>query len=393
MTAAKWLPSDDELDGLARTLEPTTLQADEAEHHRTSLLASAANVPQRSRSNRAPFFVAIGVVLAAAAAVSLWIGLRTSDGPKSTANVAAIGEASFERVASWPTYLVRIDDGRVRVEVVAMQESERFIAQTSDAELETRRATLEMSVTKGRLESVDVAAGRAELRLSGAPSIFLSAGESWRPTRTAEVLTPLPPTTPSTPDIATDSTTAPMKTQEATPDGTRTPKAARIDPDRRSVAPAPAPKPVRIEANSAPSVAPTPAPATGPNPGELEFRAGMAALRSGDAAAAATSFVAACNSARGDALAEDACFWVGAAANRAGQSSAAREALTRFVQKFPSSARVGEASALLGWLLYETGDLDTAETRFQRAATDRVPKVKASADKGLEAIKRRRATP
>lgn len=390
MTAPKWLPSDDELDGLARTLEPTTLGTDEAEHQRTSLLASAAGVPQQSPSNRAPLFVALGAVLAAAAAVVLWIGLRTSDETKSTANVIGIGEASFERLESWPTYSVRVDEGRVRIDVVVVQR-ERFIARTSDAELEINRATLEMSVAKGRLDAIEVSAGRAELRLSGEPSIFVSAGESWRSTRTADVLTP-PPTpdiaTPSTPDIATDSATNPV-TQRAEPHAKRTPKTARVDTSRTG-APDAAPMPGRPETTTQ---APTPVPPTGPNPGELEFRAGMAALRSGDAAAAVTSFAAACNSARGDALAEDACFWVGAAANRAGQASIAREALTRFVQKFASSARVGEASALLGWLLYEAGDLDGAEARFRRAASDRVPKVKASADKGLEAIKRRRATP
>jgi TolA-binding protein len=384
MTAPTWLPSDDEIDGLARTLEPTTLTIDEAEHHRTSLLASADGVPQRSPSSRAPLFVAIGVVLATAAAVFLWLGLRTSDSPNSTANVTPMGDASFERLESWPTYVVRVDSGRVRVEVVAMQERERFIARTSDAEVETRRATLEMGVAKGHLDSVDVSAGRAELRLSGSPPIYLSAGESWRPTRTAEILAALPPATPAAPDIATDSETSPITPQETAPRGKRTPKTAHP----RSVTPA------GIE--TTPPVGATPAPATpasGPNPGELEFRAGMTALRSGDAASAVTSFAAACNAARGDALAEDACFWVGAAANRAGQSAVAREALTRFVQKFASSARVGEASALLGWLLYDAGDLDAAEARFQRAVTDRVPKVKASATKGLEAIRRRRATP
>ncbi|MFN0249465.1 MAG: tetratricopeptide repeat protein [Kofleriaceae bacterium] len=388
MTAPKWLPSDDELDGLARTLEPTTFRAEEAEQHRTSLLASAAGLPERSPSNRAPLFVAIGAVLAAAAAVLLWIALR-SDGPKSTASVTAIGEASFEQLDSWPTYSVRIGNGRVRIDVIATEDHEDFIARTSDAELEIRRATLEVNVANGRLDSVAVSAGRAELRLSGAPPVYLSAGDAWRRTLTAEVLTPLPPPTP-TPDSARSSVTSPVTTQETALQEKRTPKTARVERSPRSVAPALDPAGIETK----PPVASPPAPVTsdGPNPGELEFRAGMAALRSGDAAAAATSFAAACSAARGEALAEDACFWVGAAANRAGEPSVAREALTRFVQKFASSARVGEASALLGWLLYDAGELDAAEAHFQRAASDRVPRVKASADKGLEAIKRRRAT-
>jgi TolA-binding protein len=387
MTAprTKWVPSDDDLDGLARTLSPPTLGSDESEQHATRLLASAGGIAQQPRSNRAPIFVAAGAIIAAAAAVLLWIGLRTPDGPTATANVVAIGEASFERVHDWPTYALRVDSGRVAIEVSAVEDSQRFIARTSDAELEMRHAKLVMGVTKGHLDAVDVSSGRAELRLSGAPSIYLSAGQSWRPTRTAEVLTPLPPTAPSTPGITQGSASESLVT---TPEAPKRKNLAE-ERDRRSQTP----KPTRIETSAPPSVASVSAPAISdaPNPGELEFRAGMAALRSGDAAAAATSFAAACASARGDALAEDACFWVGAAANRAGQASIAREALTRFVQKFPSSARAGEASALLGWLLYQAGDLDAAETRFQHAATDRVPKVKASAGKGLEAIKRRRA--
>jgi TolA-binding protein len=129
-----------------------------------------------------------------------------------------------------------------------------------------------------------------------------------------------------------------------------------------------------------------------PKPGELEFRAGIAALRANDAPAAAKSFATACTAARGDALAEDACFWVGAAAKRAGQTGLAREALTRFLDGFASSSRAGEASALLGWLHYEAGELDAAAKRFERAAQDNVPKIRESAERGLEAINRKRAS-
>lgn len=77
----------------------------------------------------------------------------------------------------------------------------------------------------------------------------------------------------------------------------------------------------------------------------------------------------------------------------AGQASTAREALARFLETYPSSARAGEASALPGWLPYDAGGLDAAQKWFGIVARDRVPKVKDSGDRGLEAIKRKRRNP
>lgn len=115
----------------------------------------------------------------------------------------------------------------------------------------------------------------------------------------------------------------------------------------------------------------------------------MIAWRNGDPGAAAASFATACTTAQ-SALAEDACFWVGAAARRANQVVVARDALGRFLQRFPSSSRAGEAAALLGWILFEAGDLDGAGRRFKQAANDRVPKVRESATRGIAAIDRTR---
>jgi TolA-binding protein len=108
------------------------------------------------------------------------------------------------------------------------------------------------------------------------------------------------------------------------------------------------------------------------------------------AGAATASFATECAAAQA-ALAEDACFWVGAAARRAGQTATARDALQRFLQRFPSSARAGEAAGLLGWILLEAADLDGAERRFRQAAGDRVPKIRESASRGLTEIERKRA--
>lgn len=127
-------------------------------------------------------------------------------------------------------------------------------------------------------------------------------------------------------------------------------------------------------------------------PGEAEFRAGWAALKAGEPERAAESF-AASRQAKGSVLAEDASFWEGIALARAGKASKAITALRRFVGKYPSASRAGEAAAKLGWLLYESGDLDAAETYFRSAVDDVVPKVQKSARDGLLAIERTRGEP
>jgi TolA-binding protein len=127
-----------------------------------------------------------------------------------------------------------------------------------------------------------------------------------------------------------------------------------------------------------------------PRPGEAAFRAGWTSLRAGRAEEAAASFATACTAAGGDALGEDACFWAGAAAKRAGNTSEAKAQLVAFLRRFPSSARAAEAAALLGWTLYDAGDVDGAEPYFRRAADDKVPSIRDSARRGLEAIQRLR---
>ncbi|MBA3503746.1 MAG: hypothetical protein M4D80_15665 [Myxococcota bacterium] len=362
---AKWQPSDDELDGLARAIAPPELATDQAEHLRTSILASAANARQLPRSSRTPIIVAVGAVVAAAAAVLVWFNTRGAEPPKPRADVVALDSASFEHEQPWPSYLLRVDSGRVQIDVATVDSTQQFTTTTSDSRIDVRASKFTVGVEQKRIASIDVQEGRVELTYSGR-TIILAAGQTWHPpVRTAETDVIEPP--------------APVV-------------------DKAPVEPAPTPTkkpapPKRQPATDQPSTPtkPTDAQPLAPKPGELDFRAGVALLRGGDAVAATKAFASACTAARKDALAEDACFWVGAAAKRAGQTSAAREALTRFLQGFASSARAGEASALLGWLLYDANELDAAETRFNKAAADRVPKVRTSAERGLEAIKRRRA--
>ena len=340
----RWLPTDDELDALARGLPAFDADAQRAEHNRTAVLANAASTPQRARRSWWPLLAA---PLAAAAAIAIWLGTRpatTATTPHEKATIAG----AFAGITDWPDRVVRVDAGTVTIALDALAPGERFRVLAPDAELETTGARFDLAVADAHLQRVAVATGRVELRVVGAPPVFLAAGQVWTRTITAQREPLIEPALPPEPS------------------------------------PAPAPPKRKPKAATPPPPAPPPA-----LPGEADFRAGMTALRDGDAAAAATSFGAACVASH-SALADDACFWSGAAARRAGQSAAARRALEQFIARFPGSARAGEAAALLGWIVLEGGDAAEAERLFQRAASDRVPQVRDSAVRGLAAVARKR---
>jgi hypothetical protein len=124
-------------------------------------------------------------------------------------------------------------------------------------------------------------------------------------------------------------------------------------------------------------------------PIEVLFDRGWAALAAGKPREAATAFEHAASSAPSDPLAEDAWFWRATALARA-KSSDAAAAIEQFLDRYPRSNRAGEASAMLGWIVIAT-DLDRAEKLFTAAAKDRVPAVRASGEKGLAAVAKRRA--
>jgi hypothetical protein len=396
-----WRPGDDELEALARTLPVGDRASDRIEHERTNVLAQAARIVQRRRSSVVPLVAGVAAAVAAAAVVVLWVIVRPGTAaPKE--RITALGPAHFERVRPWPDFVVRIDEGRVAIQVAKLDAGERFRAVTSDAEIEVRGTQFTVAAEQGHVTSVAVAEGRVEIRYHGEPSIFLAAGETWSPPHAAQrdVIESSPPAIaaaeppPAKPVVT--AVPAPLKPVVASEPPARSRGTTAAAPTKHgattahvtTTASASTTGHVTATAAGSASVPAAPPP---PRPGEAEFRAGVAALRAGDAASATRSFASACAAAHGEALDEDACFWVGAAANRAGDTATARGALTRFLTAFPASARAGEASALLGWILYDAGELDAAKQRFDVAARDRVQKVKESAGRGLEAIRRKRA--
>lgn len=431
---ARWLPGNDELDAVARTLPAAQPDADRAEHNRTSLLASAASVAQLPRRSLAPILVGVTAALAAAAGILLWINTRPNQqAPKE--QIVALGPASFERVSGWPNFVISLDEGRVSVAVATLDSTESFRVRTRDAEVDVHGTRFVVAAHDGSLQSLSVTDGRVELRRVGEPVVFLAAGQSW-PVQTAQrdelmpshgavpdapvplvtgkaenkpiapergpVATPSDPVTIAEDAPATAAKAVTATTQEARPKRTAAPgsgSSPATTPSPGTVSSSPIQNRSTDAASNAvtvsgpPSSPPyrAPAPALAAKPGELEFRNGVAALRAGDAAGATKAFTTACAAAQADGLSEDACFWVGAAAKRAGDTAAARDALTRYVQRFPRSPRAGEAAALLGWILYDANELDAAEVRFRQGAKDRIPKIRESAERGLTAVARKRA--
>jgi TolA-binding protein len=378
---ARWVPEDNELDAVARTLEANVPAPEIAEQLRTKVLANAIVQHQQSRRSAAPFAIA-GVALAAAAAIIVWLGHSDHARPKQV--IASIGVALFERTSDWPDLVVHLDDGQIDVQVAQLDAGDRFRVTTLDAEVEVRGAHFEVGAEHDRLQRVVVREGRVEVRPKDQQVVILSAGESWNAPKLVQRDEVLPPPTPATP--ATPATPPTPIVPASVPPIVAAAPTAHAKPPRVATSPEPVAPAPPAPAPLAPAVAPTLA-----KPGEAEFRAGWAALRTGDASAAAKAFSTACNEALHAPLGEDACFWTGAAAKRAGDAAAARVALEYFLKHFPTSPRATEASALLGWLLYDAGELDAAEQDFHRAEHDRVPKVRDSAQRGLTAIQRKRS--
>lgn len=386
MTAPmKWQQlSDAELDELARELPAPALDRDAAERIRTQVLVSSERAEQVSR--RSPLLgVAIASTsIAAAAVLAFWgvSGRGEGERPLATSGtlearpaapvfrgvVTPRGSAEYALASPGPDEVVRLEHGTVNVEVAPLGQSERFRVVTTDAEVEVRGTAFIVQADRGKLRRVEVFEGVVDVRPGQYPTRTLHAGESW----------------PAMGDDTARPGDAAGRTQD---DGVKPTGQARKNSRRHLERMRDTDKPLDPDAESRHGTTrPRPPEGRPSSPEEHAFRQGWSYMRANKAKAAAEQFALACTSS--SAVAEDACFWAGAAARRANQRSTARAALTSFLERFPRSPRVGEASALLGWLLYDAGDIDGARPLFQVAERDSVPRVVKSARRGLQAIER-----
>jgi len=123
---------------------------------------------------------------------------------------------------------------------------------------------------------------------------------------------------------------------------------------------------------------------------EIAFADGWQALRARRFAEAASAFGSASEAAKDQPLAQDAWFWRAVCQARIPRRVEARSSLAASTRRFPLSPRHREASAMLGWILLQDGDVEGAAQRFGAAEHDRVDEVRRSARAGLELVKRHR---
>ena len=399
--------------GLARQLPAARPTRARAEELRTALVASTPAAAARPRGwlgGRARgVALGLGAVVVAAAAVGLlWFrderagegegvvagGSVTVPAPvKAHGAVYAHDGARYVEVGGVPDEIVRLSQGHLTVEVSPLAAGERYRVITSDAEIEVRGTAFDVEAEAGRLVAVRVLHGRVEVRVIGAGVVVLGAGETWMRSEASEKVLPSP--SPSEkgdvvdappPVVVRPSTSA--STRPSTSTSTRPSTSTSTRPSTStSTSTGPSTSTAAVPSAS-PSIEPAPSPVL--TPAEAAFEAGWRALREGDHDAAAEAFTRAGANVR-EPVAADARFWAGVALARAGHRERATLALRGFVTRFPASPRLGEASAMLGWLLLESGDLDEAELRFHAATDDAASAVRDSAHKGLATISTRRA--
>ncbi len=353
--------TDAELAALAAALPWRDSSHARVEEMRAELLAAApARAPRRSHVRP----LALGLC-AAAACVLVAFALRPDTAPAFAyhGTISPHAGATWLHASSRPDELVRLLTGTISVDVTPLGAGERFRVVTGDAEVEVKGTSFEVVADRDHLIAVRVWSGHVRVAPRGGPEVMLAPGGTWTPVITATAPTPqtAPATTPPQTATARTPTIPPQAATASTP--TTVPRTAST--------PARTPAPVQ------PSVA------------ERSYEVAWQALRAADYTAAADGFARTIELA--SPLSEDAAFWRGVALARAfrlhaGTSAPARDAFVAFLDRYPRSPRVGEASAMLGWLLVDAGDPAAATARFTAAKDDPVDSVRASARRGLAAI-------
>jgi hypothetical protein len=359
-----------------RELPPVQMDEETRQRIETRLLGEASIISRGAASFRRPILwpraVAIALLACGAATAAVMVSRRRSARDDaalptvaSLASIRALGAATFSRLQPPPDEIVRLDEGTLEISVAPTSPGRRFRIATGDAIVEASGGRFSIEAGARTLVAVRVFAGYAVVRAGGGHAA-LHAGDEW-----ARTVSPHPVAT-STED---------------------TPPSAALPP----VAPRASSRPVETVAqpigkmSKIPSLMPTPTASPPPlptasGPQRASFERGWRLLRSGDPVQAAEAFRNVAKESGGDAIAEDAMFWEAVSLARAGRAPEARASLAGFVARFPGSARVGEASAMLGWMLLESSDAAGARHAFDRAANDRVDRVRASAQAGLSRL-------
>jgi hypothetical protein len=369
--------------GLLKDLPTAELPADRSRVLRDAILVRTSAPQERRRPARAWLLATVGAAacLALLLVAKGWLAGTPTKTPVVAApvmrgTVAPQGSALFTRASSQPDELVRVSEGTLHLKVRHLNPGERFRVVTSDAEVEVRGTAFEVRAHENLLVSVRVTEGLVEVRPAGKPIMLLGPGDEWH----AQEAPAAPPPTAARAELPTRpavAASAPARLAYGAPKSTA--PRSRIAPESAA----------RREAEADPLPSEKPVPPPGPEPtdaAERQFQLGWSAMRAHNPKEAARAFAVAASQAGEQPLAEDASFWYAMALERVAHDEAARTALAVFIARYPHSPRLGEASALLGWLLIEIGDKPGATTRFRTAVADPVERVRTSARAGLQAV-------
>jgi TolA-binding protein len=358
------------------------------EELRTALLAmprSEAVPPTKAGRSRRIVWIPASVL--AAAAVFALVMFSRSDTPDAPTrhrhgSITAHAGASHAAAAATPDEIVILYDGSIDVDVAPLHAGERFRVLLADAEIEVHGTAFVATARAGHLLGVTVRHGVVEVRPTGAPSRRLAAGESWA--AAPEVAgAPVAPPGPAPAAVVPVDASAPV----VEPIATRPPIRSAVTASRSE----PRHPHRQAEPQAEPAAEPQAEPAAEPSPparkaGEVAYDDAWTAMREGAFARAAAAFSRVSILDADGALAEDASFWLAVALERGKESARAATAFREFIAAFPAARRVGEANAMLGWILVDSNQPDEAARRFRAALDDPSPAVRDSAKAGLDAV-------
>lgn len=354
---------------LTRALPDAPAGSEDLEAVRTALLVNSQSM--RARLVPIPIWLSIAAAAAALAFYLLFHGreraLDHAAGPKFDApsypasklrrgTVHASAATEFTLAGEQPDEVVKLRQGEITVEVEPLSAKERFRVVTGDAEIEVKGTAFSALARDDRLMRVDVSRGLVVVRVRAKDPVTLGPNDRWDVLSVGNDVGARPPRRSLDPPVA-------------------------LRPNTRNS------KMLRAERSGSAAAAP----GLSLSPAESAFAEGWQDLRAQDLAHATAAFARAVTSAGDQPLAEDAWFWMAVSQARIPRPAAARVSLAAFIDRFPRSPRIGQAAAMLGWILIDQGDLNGAAQRFASALRDPGAEVRQSANEGLRAVDRRRA--
>ena len=283
-----------------------------ARRERIRLLAAFdARLVPAPRRRRLELGLACAAILCVLSLVAFWRSpaAAPSAGPATSLDpvgIQADNGTKWSRRAEAQLEKVILDSGTLSIHVSHGVAQRRLLVILPDGELEDIGTTFSVSADGGRTTRVSVRDGKVALRLHGAPTLRLGAGDSWSPA-------PLP--TPVVDAVPALSAPAPR---------------SALSPPLRRAAP-----------STTSSAAP---PRADP---AADFRTAMSALDSGDNHEAAERFGAFVEQHPADSRAEDAAYLRVLALQRAGDASAMKRAAEQYLSRYPRGFRKAEIQALV----------------------------------------------